>query len=86
MQLVRGSLGQSGRADVGTCGAQIQGMSEEDLARTWSLYVKELAVLLWAVDGREPPPEVLARIQHLVQRELLFLYFQCAPAAGIDRD
>ena len=65
---------------------QIQGMSEEDLARTWSLYVKELAVLLWAVDGREPPPEVLARIQHLVQRELLFLYFQCAPAVFVAWD
>ena len=55
---------------------QIQGMSEEGLARIWSVYVKELAVLLWAVDRRNPPAELLARIGHLVQRELLFLYFQ----------
>ena len=58
--------------------AQIKGMSEKDLARTWTLYVKELAVLLLATEGQEAPPEVLSRIQTLVQRELLFLYFQCA--------
>ena len=56
-------------------------MTEKDLARTWSQYVKELAVLLVAVEGRDPPPEVLERIQALVQRELLFLYIRCvAPA------
>ena len=53
-------------------------MTEKDLARTWSQYVKELAVLLVAVEGRDPPPEVLERIQALVQRELLFLYIRCA--------
>ena len=58
---------------------QIKAMSEKDLAQTWTLYVKELAVLLLAVEGQEAPPEVLWRIQTLVQRELLFLYFQCAP-------
>ncbi len=58
--------------------AQIKGMSEKDLARTWTLYVKELAVLLLATEGQEAPSEVLSRIQTLVQRELLFLYFQCA--------
>ena len=58
---------------------QIKAMSEKDLAQTWTLYVKELAVLLLAVEGQEAPPEVLWRIQTLVQHELLFLYFQCAP-------
>lgn len=82
MQLSSGNLGQTGSADTRGGAVQIQGMSEEDLARTWSLYVKELAVLLWAVDGREAPPEVLARIQHLAQRELLFLYFQRVPCSA----
>ena len=59
--------------------AQIKGMTEKDLARTWSQYVKELAVLLVAVEGRDPPAEVLERIQALVQRELLFLYIRRAP-------
>lgn len=58
--------------------AQIKGMTEKDLARTWSQYVKELAVLLVAVEGRDPPAEVLERIQALVQRELLFLYIRRA--------
>ncbi|KAK9835392.1 hypothetical protein WJX81_006933 [Elliptochloris bilobata] len=58
--------------------AQIKGMTEKDLARTWSQYVKELAVLLVAVEGRDPPAEVLERIQALVQRELLFLYIRAA--------
>lgn len=52
-------------------------MSEDDLARYWSNYVKELAVLLVAVEGApDPPPTVLARVQELVQRELLFLYIR----------
>jgi hypothetical protein len=53
-------------------------MTEKDLARTWSQYVKELAVLLVAVEGRDPTPAVLERIQALVQRELLFLYIRRA--------
>ena len=76
----------------GAARAQIKGMTEKDLARTWSQYVKELAVLLVAVEGRDPPAEVLERIQALVQRELLFLYIRratptsdlCAPSlAGL---
>lgn len=57
-------------------------MTEKDLARTWSQYVKELAVLLVAVEGRDPPAEVLERIQALVQRELLFLYIRRATLAS----
>jgi hypothetical protein len=56
----------------------VQKLSERDLARTWSLYAKELAVLLWAVQGRDATPEVLLRMQALGQHELLFMYFQCA--------
>ena len=36
-------------------------------------------MLLLAAEGQEAAPHVLSRIQTLVQRELLFLYFQCAP-------
>lgn len=51
-----------------------------DLARIWALYVKELAVLLLAVEAGDAPADVLARIKALVQHELLVLHFQCAPA------
>ena len=58
---------------------QIKNMSERDLAKYWSNYVKELAVLLVAVEGNDSPPaEVVERIQVLVQRELLFLYIRWA--------
>jgi len=53
-------------------------MTERDLARLWSQYVKELAVLLVLADGPQPPPEVVERVQELVQRELLLLYIRCA--------
>ena len=68
----------AGMSSGGARRAQIKGMTEKDLARTWSQYVKELAVLLVAVEGRDPPAEVLERIQALVQRELLFLYIRRA--------
>ena len=61
---------------------QIKNMSERDLAKYWSNYVKELAVLLVAVEGNNSPPaEVVERIQVLVQRELLFLYIRWAAGA-----
>ena len=61
---------------------QIKNMSERDLAKYWSNYVKELAVLLVAVEGNASPPgEVVERIQVLVQRELLFLYIRWAAGA-----
>ena len=73
----------AGSVDMVSCTVQIKQLSEKDLARMWSLYVKELAVLLWAVDGREAPPGMLSRIQHLVQGELMPLYFQCAPPSAL---
>ena len=58
-------------------GRQIKNMTEQDLAKYWSQYVKELAVLLVAMEGNDQPPrEVVDRIQALVQRELLFLYIR----------
>ena len=60
------------------CKIQIKKMTDHELARYWSQYVKEAAVLLVAVEGKaEMPPAVVARIQRLVQRELLFLYIRC---------
>ena len=56
---------------------QIKDMSDRDLARYWSNYVKEIAVLLVSVEGDpHPPEEVIGRIQELVQKELLFLYIR----------
>ncbi|EIE20548.1 hypothetical protein COCSUDRAFT_57694 [Coccomyxa subellipsoidea C-169] len=57
---------------------QIKQMTEKDLARLWSQYVKELAVLLVLAEGPQPPPEVVERMQELVQRELLLLYIRAA--------
>ncbi len=57
--------------------AQIKQMTDRDLARLWSQYVKELAVLLVLAEGPHPPPEVVERMQELVQRELLLLYIRC---------
>ena len=55
-------------------------MSDRDLARYWSNYVKEIAVLLVSVEGDpHPPEEVVGRIQELVQKELLFLYIRSSP-------
>ena len=56
--------------------AQIKQMTDRDLARLWSQYVKELAVLLVLAEGPHPPPEVVERMQELVQRELLLLYIR----------
>jgi hypothetical protein len=61
--------------------AQIKSMTDRDLARLWSQYVKELAVLLVLAEGGHPPQEVVARMQELVQRELLLLYMRCAAPA-----
>lgn len=56
---------------------QIKDMSDRDLARYWSNYVKEIAVLLVSVEGDPSPPQgIVARIQELVQKELLFLYIR----------
>lgn len=56
---------------------QIKSMSDRELARYWSNYVKEIAVLLVAVEGNpQPPTEIVERIQELVQKELLFLYIR----------
>ena len=55
---------------------QIKGMKDKDLARLWSQYVKELAVLLVRAEGGDPSPEVAARVRDLVQRELLLLYIR----------
>lgn len=55
---------------------QIKQMTDRDLARLWSQYVKELAVLLVLAEGPHPPPEVVERMQELVQRELLLLYIR----------
>ena len=52
-------------------------MTDKDLARLWSRYVKELAVLLIAAEGAHPPQEVLLRMEALVRRELLLLYIRC---------
>lgn len=58
---------------------QIKDMSDKDLAKYWSNYVKEIAVLLVSVEGDpQPPAEVVGRIQELVQKELLFLYIRLA--------
>lgn len=63
-----------------SCG-QIKDMSDRDLARYWSNYVKEIAVLLVSVEGDpQPPQEVVSRIQELVQKELLFLYIRYGKA------
>ncbi len=64
---------------------QIKDMSDRDLARYWSNYVKEIAVLLVSVEGDpHPPEEVVGRIQELVQKELLFLYIRLdLTASGI---
>lgn len=60
-------------------------MTEGELARLWCSHVQELAALLAAAEGArapsegaEGPPEVLSRIQALVQGKLLFLYTRCA--------
>ena len=58
--------------------AQIKGMKDRDLARLWAQYVRELAVLLVRAEGGDPTPEVAARVQELVHRELLLLYIRCA--------
>ena len=56
---------------------QIKDMSDRDLARFWSNYVKEIAVLLVSVEGDpHPPNDIVNRIQELVQKELLFLYIR----------
>ena len=56
---------------------QIKQMSEQELARLWSTYVKELAVLLVSVEGNDDPaPDVMRRIKDLVQTELLSLYIR----------
>ena len=68
------------------CGAaQIDRMTEEELARLWCQSVQELAALLEAADGARAPSEgaevsseVLARIQALVLGKLLFLCTRCA--------
>ena len=57
-------------------GVQIFQMTDRDLARLWSQYVKELAVLLVLAEGPHPPPEVVERMHELVQRELLLLYIR----------
>jgi hypothetical protein len=54
-------------------------MTDLDLARLWSQYVKELAVLLVRAEGSHAPGEVVERMQELVQRELLLLYMRCGP-------
>ena len=59
---------------------QIKNMPEKDLARYWSQYVKELAVLLVSTEGvDDPPPAVVERIRALVQNELLYLYIKSVP-------
>jgi hypothetical protein len=55
-------------------------MKDRDLARLWAQYVRELAVLLVRAEGGDPTPEVAARVQALVHRELLLLYIRCARA------
>ncbi|KAK9917739.1 hypothetical protein WJX75_007649 [Coccomyxa subellipsoidea] len=57
---------------------QIKQLTDRDLARLWSQYVKELAVLLVLAEGPHPPKEVVERMQELVQRELLLLYIRAA--------
>lgn len=60
---------------ISTCCVQIKNLSEQELAKFWSMYVKELAVLLVAVEGtNDPPPQVAERIKALVQEELLHIY------------
>ena len=56
-------------------------MTDRDIARLWSQYVKELAVLLVRAEGNDPPQEVIARMEELVCRELLLLYIR--QAAGL---
>jgi len=58
-----------------TC-PQIKKMTDRDIARLWSQYVKELAVLLVRAEGSDPPQEVIARMEELVCRELLLLYIR----------
>ena len=53
-------------------------MTDRDIARLWSQYVKELAVLLVRAEGSDPPQEVIARMEELVCRELLLLYIRHA--------
>ena len=55
-------------------------MTDRDIARLWSQYVKELAVLLVRAEGSDPPQEVIARMEELVCRELLLLYIRHAAA------
>ena len=57
---------------------QIKKMTDRDIARLWSQYVKELAVLLVRAEGTDPPQEVIARMEELVCRELLLLYIRQA--------
>ncbi|CAL5229277.1 g12570 [Coccomyxa viridis] len=57
---------------------QIKKMTDRDIARLWSQYVKELAVLLVRAEGNDPPQEVIARMEELVCRELLLLYIRAA--------
>ena len=59
--------------------AQIKKMTDRDIARLWSQYVKELAVLLVRAEGTGPPQEVIARMEELVCRELLLLYIRQGP-------
>ena len=59
---------------------QIKKMTDRDIARLWSQYVKELAVLLVRAEGMDPPQEVIARMEELVCRELLLLYIRQAAA------
>ena len=61
-------------------GVQIKKMTDRDIARLWSQYVKELAVLLVRAEGGDPPPEVIARMEELVCRELLLLYIRWGTA------
>lgn len=61
--------------------AQIKQLTDRDLARLWSQYVKELAVLLVLAEGPHPPKEVVERMQELVQRELLLLYIRFGHSA-----
>ena len=60
---------------------QIKQLSEQELAKFWSMYVKELAVLLVSVEGDEDPgSQVMGRIKALVQTELLSLYIRYSSA------
>ena len=62
---------------------QIKKMTDRDIARLWSQYVKELAVLLVSAEGTDPPQEVIARMEELVCRELLLLYIRCVSSIGL---